>query len=279
MGHWKSCGAGPHTQHSIKRCAIFSPPPYLLPFVKQPCSYPFLIREVQLHAGSVQGVLWQPDSIRELVLFANKSNSSNSPLIDYSSFTDLWPLLSSQLFLPSPPNYSWKLPRWVGHFALSMPKTTFQGWKATIFQYSSIQVSAKAEPKRNGHICTQNMSHGQFLKKIFHILFFKHILQCQTSWSTEVALQDRPCMFWELLSFFQPDEFNMEGGGLELSFYLRFLATNLQSWRWVNICIGWYILFSSPSLFVGLSEADVFVRDAPEWLRGSGCASRSGRLL
>lgn len=40
-------------------------------------------------------------------------------------------------------------------------------------------------------------------------------------------------------------------------------AANLQSRQQVNICTGWYILFSFSFLLVKLSEADVFVRDVP----------------
>lgn len=43
------------------------------------------------------------------------------------------------------------------------------------------------------------------------------------------------------------------------------LAANLQLWCRVNICIGWYILFSTSLFFVRLSQADVFVRYVPDW--------------
>lgn len=123
MGDWKGLVfAGLRTPHSIKNvpfyplshiyCSLWSSHVHIhYSYVKRGCMPP------RCRAFSSS-----PIQSGELILFANKCNACNSSLIDYSSFADLRPLLFFQLLpseiQPSPPNYSWKLPRRVWHFAL-----------------------------------------------------------------------------------------------------------------------------------------------------------------
>lgn len=109
-------------------------------------------------AASEWAVLWLPDSIREVILFANKHNACNSSVIDYSSLVDLrpplaflstspeWnPTVSSKLFLEAPPEILTFCP---------FPCPVILGSKHSS-EHCSVQVSPKQSRGENVHVSTQ----------------------------------------------------------------------------------------------------------------------------
>lgn len=111
----KDLCAGLQTQHSIKNVQFYPSP--LLSIAL--CESAVFISITHVKWGCMGwNFLQLPNSISlELILFANNYKTCNSPLID-----PLEPLLPLQHLLseiqPSSPNYSWKLPWRVWHFAL-----------------------------------------------------------------------------------------------------------------------------------------------------------------